>query len=107
MKRNIYIRYFYIELSWGDKDILVVNKRRSEIDIIYDFLSNTQEDIKKTRLMYSLNMAYSQFNTYLDFLLEKEIIGKKGCGEQGNLYYITDKGKILLNSLDNITKFLE
>ena len=91
----------------GGQVILVVNKRRSELDIIYDFLSNAQDDIKKTRLMYSLNMAYSQFNTYLDFLMEKDIIGEKCCDEEGRLYYLTDKGKVLLESLDNVTSFLK
>lgn len=86
---------------------MVVNKRRSELDIIYDFLSNAQDDIKKTRLMYSLNMAYSRFNTYLDFLIEKEVIGEKCCNENGRLYYLTDKGKVLLESLDDVTNFLK
>ena len=86
---------------------MVVNKRRSEIDIIYDFLNNAQNEIKKTRLMYSLNMAYSRFNTYLDFLIEKEVIGEKNCNQEGRLYYLTDKGKVLLESLDNVTNFLK
>ena len=52
-------------------------------------------------------MAYSQFNTHLDFLLEKEIIGEKCCNEKGRLYYLTDKGKVLLESLDDVTNFLK
>jgi len=50
---------------------MIFNNKRSESEIIFELLSSAQEDIKKTRLMYKVNMTYTQFTKYLDFLETK------------------------------------
>jgi predicted transcriptional regulator len=81
--------------------------RRSETDILRDLLSAAQQDIKKTRLIYEVNMAYSQFTKYLDYLLERDVIGVKHDNPGGKMYYLTDKDKVLLESLDIVLNYLE
>lgn len=49
--------------------------------------------------MYQTNMCYSQFNEYLHCLLEKEFIEKRLTNPHGAVYYTTEKGKKLLESV--------
>lgn len=86
---------------------MIFNNKRSESEIIYDLLSSAQKDIKKTRLMYKVNMTYTQFMKYLDALIKKDLLGEKDSNPEGKTYYTTDKGKELLESLHIVLTYLK
>ena len=69
-------------------------RKRSRLDIITDMLTSIQDkggEIKPTHLMYKSNLAHGQMKSYLEELLEKELIDKI---KRKNYEYviITDKG---------------
>ena len=86
---------------------MIVNDKRSETEIIHELLFTAQTDIKKTQLMYKTNMTYFQLNKYLDFMLEKGLIKEKERTSDGKIYYTTDKGKELLESIDIVFTYLK
>ena len=81
--------------------------KRTKIDIIGDMLSSIIDKggkIKPTHLMYKSNMAHKQMGTYLDELVEKELVQKI---KVSNFDYIilTDKGNEFLNKLKQMRDF--
>jgi len=70
-------------------------------------LSAAKKDIKKTRLMYKANMTYTQFTKYLDVLMEKGLLGQKDSNLSGKIYYITEDGEKLLESLHTALNYLK
>jgi len=87
--------------------LAIFNGKRCEIEIIYDILSYSKKDIKKTRLLYNTNLSYSTFSKYLNFLIEKKLIESKNGNPSGNTYYITKKGKDVLDDIQDIIKKLQ
>jgi len=81
--------------------------KRSETEIIYDLLSAAKKDIKKTRLMYKTNMTYTQFIKYLDVLMEKGLLAQKDTNPRGKIYYTTEDGQKLLESLHTALNYLK
>jgi len=47
---------------------------RSRMDIIANILESAKEEISKTKLMYSCGLSFDHFQTYLNFLVERELI---------------------------------
>ena len=86
---------------------MIFDNKRCETEIIYDLLSSAQTDIKKTHLMYKTNMKYTQFTKYLDVLLEKGLLGEKDLEHDGKTYYVTDKGKKFLSSIETAMTYLK
>ena len=86
---------------------MIFNNKRSESEIIFELLSSAQEDIKKTRLMYKVNMTYTQFTKYLDFLLEKDLIIEKNSNSDGKMYCVTQSGKELLEPINIMLRYLK
>ena len=80
----------------------IFNGNRCEVEIIYDILSFAQDDIKKTRLLYRTNLSYNNFNKYLNFLIEKKFLGAKIGNPSGKMYYTTEKGKNLFDSIQDV-----
>jgi predicted transcriptional regulator len=78
---------------------VIFKNRRNEFEIIHQLLSLSLPGIKKTRLMYQTNMCYSQFHEYLSCLLEKKFLETRPGNPHGTLYFTTEKGKKLLESL--------
>ena len=79
----------------------MVNNRRSELDIIAEILKLSKKGTKKTNILYKGNLSYTQIQSYLPFLIEKEILEE--ClveeKEKSYTYYrITPKGLDLLDS---------
>ena len=62
----------YIIVDVGRKKLL--NKRRSEIQIIEEILDLSKKGAKKTEILYQSNMSFSQLKNYLSCLLEKNLI---------------------------------
>ena len=86
---------------------MIFEKKRSESDIIYELLSATLPGIKKTRLMYKTNMSNTQLTRYLETLIEKDIICVTPTNPEGNIYYVTEKGKEILNQLSTLKDALQ
>ncbi|MBE3137084.1 MAG: DUF4364 domain-containing protein [Thermoplasmata archaeon] len=80
---------------------MIFKNRRNEFEIIQQLLSLSLNGTKKTRLMYQTNMCYSQFNEYLHCLLEKKFLEPRSGNPHGTLYFTTEKGKKLLDSVNN------
>ena len=84
----------------------IFRKNRCEIEIIADILSIAKKDIKKTRLMYQTNLCYSTLIKYAKFLIEKEFLGLKRGNPSGGIYYTTEQGKKLLESIEDLHRQL-
>ncbi|MBT4825063.1 hypothetical protein HN695_00390 [Candidatus Woesearchaeota archaeon] len=83
--------------------------RRSRIDIISDILDAIQKKggkIKPTHLMYKANLSHKLMTSYLEELIEKELI--KEIQEKANRYItITDNGHIFLEKFRQMNEFKE
>jgi len=69
-------------------------KKRSKYEIVHDILDTISPGTKLTHVMYKSNLSYEVTRKYLDKLIEKELIMQKD-----NLYYLTEKGQMLLEIL--------
>ncbi len=84
-----------------------MKKDRSRWEIILDILKITQEEekVKKTRIMYKTNLDWRIFQQYCNFLIEEGLIKK--CNPENDCYMLTETGGILLNKLMEVAKALE
>ncbi|MGC9106520.1 MAG: winged helix-turn-helix domain-containing protein [Thermoprotei archaeon] len=69
-------------------------RKRSRYEIIHDVLDQCQTGSKKTWVMYRANLSYDLTTNYLNELAKLGLVENKE-----GLYYITDKGKQLLELL--------
>jgi len=75
---------------------MVRRRKRSRYEIIHDVLDQCQTGSKKTWVMYRANLSYDLTKKYLEDLEKLGLVENKE-----GLYYITEKGKQLLELLDN------
>ena len=61
------------------------------MDIIANILENARDGVNKTKLMYSSNLSFQHFNSYLEFLFDRKLLD---VVEEGRQIYIktTRKG---------------
>ena len=88
----------------------MVNNRRSEIEIISEILSLSNNGAKKTELLYQGNMSFAQLQSYLTYLIEKDILEEKELKNNGNstkYYKTTDKGLIFLQDVKKVLAHLQ
>ena len=81
--------------------------RRSRLELVFDILlaiQNKGGKIKPTHLMYKSNLAHGQMTTYLNDLIEKDLI-KKVKSSNSEYITITDKGCELVRKLREIKEF--
>jgi predicted transcriptional regulator len=64
-------------------------------------------DINKTRLRYKSNMSHNQFNKYLDYVIEKNLICDKETDNNDKIFCITDKGREYLKPLKMVINLLK
>ena len=87
------------------------NRRRSEIQIIGEILDISKNGAKKTEILYQNNMSFSQLQSYLTFLLEKNIIAESsvlnGNGTHSKIFINTEKGNELLEDINKILTYFE
>ena len=86
------------------------NNRRSEIEIIRDILSISNNGAKKTEILYRVNLSFNQLKNYLYYSLEKDIIEMKIIENNGNnnkIYHTTNKGKKLLLDINKTLSYFE
>ncbi|MCK4588898.1 MAG: transcriptional regulator [Nanoarchaeota archaeon] len=84
-----------------------MSKRRTRMDIISDILVAIQRKggiIKPTHLLYKANLSHKLMNSYLEELLDKELIGKV---EKSNHQYIIikDQGLEFLEKFNKLREF--
>ncbi|MBI2101233.1 hypothetical protein HYT53_01355 [Candidatus Woesearchaeota archaeon] len=81
--------------------------KRTRVDIIGDMLSSIAGkggQIKPTHLMYKSNMSHGQMKTYIDDLVQKDLI-KKVKKNNYDYVIITDKGHEFLQKLREMREF--
>jgi predicted transcriptional regulator len=84
-----------------------MERKRSRIDIIADMLSSIQNKggkIKPTHLMYKSNLSHGQMKSYLEELIEKNMINKINSNSYEYLI-ITDSGNKFLERLREMKEF--
>ncbi len=86
---------------------MMVNQRRSDIEIIADMLKVGENGAGKTRIMYNANLSYSQIQKYLSFLMKQGFIDKVQVGNPSVTYQVTENGLKLLELINNIQEMLE
>ena len=84
----------------------MINRRRSNIEIMADMLRIGENGAGKTEIMYSANMSYAQIQKYLGFLVSQGFVDKVEAGNSVVTYQVTGKGLKLLRSIDNIMEML-
>jgi predicted transcriptional regulator len=97
--------------SWSFGRNKLVNKRRSEIQIIAEILDLSKNGAKKTEILYQNNMSFLQLQGYLSFLIEKNIIEEgsvtNGNGIAAKVYFTTNKGNQLLEDINKLLTYFE
>ncbi len=86
---------------------MMVNQRRSDIEIIADMLKVGENGAGKTKIMYNANLSYSQIQKYLSFLMKQGLIDKVQVGNPSVTYQVTENGLKLLELIGNIQEMLE
>ena len=82
-------------------------RKRGRLDIITDMLATLQNnggELKPTHLMYKSNLSHVQMSSYLEELLEKELI-KKVKKKSNDYIIITDKGFEFFDKLRQMREF--
>ena len=82
-------------------------RKRDRISIIEDMLTSIQNkggEIKHTHLMYKSNLSYNQMNSYLEELLQKDLV-KKIKKKNYDYIIITDKGFEFVNKIREMKEF--
>ena len=85
---------------------MVVNNRRSEIEIIGEILSLAKNGTKKTRILYQTNLSYTQLQNYLFYLLKSNVLTIEN-NNSVKTYKTTDKGLKIIENIDKIIKELK
>jgi predicted transcriptional regulator len=85
----------------------MMNRRRSNIEIIADMLRVGENGAGKTEIIYSANMSYAQIQKYLGFLVSHGFVSKVHVGNPAVTYKVTEKGGDLLRNIDGIMEILE
>ena len=84
-------------------------KRRTKIDIINDMLCSIQikgGNIKPTHLMYKANLSHQLMQSYLEELIENEMVEEIFKGDYKYLS-LTDKGFDFLAQFKKMKEFQE
>ncbi|MEM2914101.1 MAG: winged helix-turn-helix domain-containing protein [Candidatus Bathyarchaeia archaeon] len=86
---------------------MMKNKRnRSRLEIIAKILNVARDATRKTNIMYQANLSFRQTERYLNFLIEKGLLGLT-TDEDGNLIYeTTQKGVLFLKNFSEIERSL-
>ncbi len=88
----------------------MVNNRRSEFEIISKLCDISKFGAKKTELLYQGNLSYTQLTSYLDLLLENdiiEILPDKHNDKKSKFYQLTKKGNEFLSDINKTLAYLK
>jgi predicted transcriptional regulator len=73
--------------------------RRNSLDIYADILRVSRSGAKKTHLVYRANLNFNIVKRYLTELTSKNLIEN-----DGDMYFITDKGARFIESYDTLVE---
>jgi len=80
--------------------------RRGEVEILIDILGISMKGVRTTHLMYKANLSYSTLRKYLSTMSKRGLIAKVRKADGSIIYYSTEKGKIVLNRLNEVMHVL-
>jgi predicted transcriptional regulator len=83
-----------------------MGRRRSEVQILTDILNISLNGVKITRLMYQANLSYATLRKYLLATMKQKLVEKFNSSDGSVEYYTTEKGKIFLRKLKEVTHVL-
>lgn len=81
---------------------LLVNGRRSAIEIIYEMLMVCRAGANKTAVMYRSNLSHDQLVRYLGFLETQGLIHRNDQGR----YLLTQQGDETLKQIEAVIRVL-
>ncbi len=79
-------------------------RRRSYLEIFGKILAIASDGTTKTRIVYSANLNFKVLARNLQFLLDKELLEAFSGNPMG--YRTTDKGRLFLDHLKNLTDLI-
>lgn len=111
-RRFFYMLKFKISLIYiGEGSLKIINhvrhnSRRWGIDIIACILMASHYGAKKTELLSRCNLSFEQLKNYLNLALKKRLITVDRSGTYP-LFRISNKGRALLESYEDLTVLIE
>jgi predicted transcriptional regulator len=81
-------------------------RNRSRLEIIAKILSVARDGARKTNIMYQANLSFRQMESYLNFLIEKGLLGSTLNEDGTPIYETTQKGNSFLKNFCEIEKSL-
>ena len=84
-----------------------MGRRRGEVQILMDILNLSLKGVKATHLMYKANLSYSTLRRYLYATLKNGLIKKVHVDDGSVVYYVTEKGRLLLEKLKEVQYVLQ
>jgi predicted transcriptional regulator len=84
-------------------EVIDMGRHRSRLKILEDVLSviGDNSGIKKTKIMYRAYLSYKLLNRYLNDVLDAGLVT---C-DDGNCYWLTNKGEKFLARFDEYSRF--
>ena len=80
-------------------------KRRDRLFIIAEILDIAKDGALKTQIMYRANLSFAQLNTYLNLLLESQLLERTNRSKR-TIYTTTRKGSEYMESYKDIIETL-
>jgi predicted transcriptional regulator len=88
-----------------NSDVQTLWERRDRLHIMAEIMEATRGSQLKTRIMYEVNLSFSQVNEYLSFLTEMGFIGVQV--EKGKKRYkTTTKGRLYIENYMEMSNLL-
>jgi predicted transcriptional regulator len=82
--------------------VISMGRRRGEVQILTDLLTISLKEVRVTHLMYRSNLSYSTLRRYLLAALKQGLIVKVIDGGGSVVYRTSEKGRLLLTSLNEV-----
>jgi predicted transcriptional regulator len=80
-------------------------KRRDRLFIIAEILDIAKDGALKTQIMYRANLSFSQLNTYLNLMLETQLLERENRSRK-TIYKTTEKGVEYMQNYKEIIETL-
>jgi predicted transcriptional regulator len=85
---------------------MLKSSRRDRYQIIQEILGICKKGMNKTRIMYKVNLSFSQLEWYLEFLGKNGLIERKNEKNGKILYETTEKGLEVYKKIRKCYSFL-
>jgi predicted transcriptional regulator len=80
-------------------------ERRDRLNIMAEIMEAAKESQLKTRIMYMVNLSFSQVNEYLSFLTERGFL-RVHVKNKKKFYETTTKGNLYIENYQEMSKLL-